>query len=107
MKLLGATVVRWRQQQDAEDALAAQRAMRDWVANVDNTTTSSAPWPAHALPLDGARLQSVIGEECLERCRMLKGRMRQWAADAVPQPAWAVKPTPWASSTYINHRHAA
>ena len=65
MKLLGAKVVPVESgSKTLKDAL--NEAMRDWVANVDNTFyiigTVAGPAPYPAMVLD---FQSVIGEECL------------------------------------------
>lgn len=65
MKLLGATVVPVEAgSKTLKDAL--NEAMRDWVANVDNTFyiigTVAGPAPYPAMVRD---FQSVIGEECL------------------------------------------
>ena len=65
MKLLGATVVPVESgSKTLKDAL--NEAMRDWVANVDNTFyiigTVAGPAPYPAMVRD---FQSVIGEECL------------------------------------------
>ena len=65
MKLLGATVIPVESgSKTLKDAL--NEAMRDWVANVDNTFyiigTVAGPAPYPAMVRD---FQSVIGEECL------------------------------------------
>jgi tryptophan synthase beta chain len=65
MKLLGATVVPVESgSRTLKDAL--NEAMRDWVANVDNTFyiigTVAGP---HPYPMMVRDFQSVIGEECL------------------------------------------
>jgi tryptophan synthase beta chain len=65
MKLLGATVVPVESgSKTLKDAL--NEAMRDWVANVDNTFyiigTVAGP---HPYPMMVRDFQSVIGEECL------------------------------------------
>ena len=67
MKLLGATVVPVESgSKTLKDAL--NEAMRDWVANVDNTFyiigTVAGPHPYPAMVRD---FQSVIGEECLKQ----------------------------------------
>ena len=73
MKLLGATVVPVESgSKTLKDAL--NEAMRDWVANVDNTFyiigTVAGP---HPYPMMVRDFQSVIGEECLQQMpEMLK-----------------------------------
>lgn len=67
MKLLGATVVPVESgSRTLKDAL--NEAMRDWVANVDNTFyiigTVAGP---HPYPMIVRDFQSVIGEECLKQ----------------------------------------
>lgn len=67
MKLLGATVVPVESgSKTLKDAL--NEAMRDWVANVDNTFyiigTVAGP---HPYPMMVRDFQSVIGNECLEQ----------------------------------------
>lgn len=67
MKLLGATVVPVESgSKTLKDAL--NEAMRDWVANVDNTFyiigTVAGP---HPYPMMVRDFQSVIGEECLKQ----------------------------------------
>ena len=67
MKLLGATVVPVESgSKTLKDAL--NEAMRDWVANIDNTFyiigTVAGPHPYPMLVRD---FQSVIGKECLEQ----------------------------------------
>src|SRR5690606_15349267 len=67
MKLLGATVVPVDSgSKPLKDAL--NEAMRDWVANVDNTFyiigTVAGP---HPYPMMVRDFQSVIGEECLKQ----------------------------------------
>jgi tryptophan synthase beta chain len=67
MKLLGATVVPVESgSKTLKDAL--NEAMRDWVANVDNTFyiigTVAGP---HPYPMMVRDFQSVIGEECLQQ----------------------------------------
>jgi tryptophan synthase beta chain len=67
MKLLGATVVPVESgSKTLKDAL--NEAMRDWVANVDNTFyiigTVAGP---HPYPMMVRDFQSVIGKECLEQ----------------------------------------
>jgi tryptophan synthase beta chain len=69
--------------------------MRDWVTNVENTFyiigTVAGP---HPYPMMVRDFQSVIGNECLNRCP------RCWpAASRMPSsPAWAAAATRWASS---------
>ena len=67
MKLLGATVVPVESgSKTLKDAL--NEAMRDWVANVDNTFyiigTVAGP---HPYPMMVRDFQSVIGKECIEQ----------------------------------------
>jgi tryptophan synthase beta chain len=67
MKLLGATVVPVESgSKTLKDAL--NEAMRDWVANVDNTFyiigTVAGP---HPYPMMVRDFQSIIGKECLEQ----------------------------------------
>jgi tryptophan synthase beta chain len=67
MKLLGATVVPVNSgSRTLKDAL--NEAMRDWVANVDNTFyiigTVAGP---HPYPMMVRDFQSVIGEECIQQ----------------------------------------
>ena len=74
MKLLGATVVPVESgSKTLKDAL--NEAMRDWVANVDNTFyiigTVAGPHPYPMLVRD---FQSVIGEECLVQMPEMTGR---------------------------------
>ena len=75
MKLLGATVVPVESgSKTLKDAL--NEAMRDWVANVDNTFyiigTVAGP---HPYPMMVRDFQSVIGNECIEQMpAMLDGR---------------------------------
>jgi tryptophan synthase beta chain len=75
MKLLGATVVPVESgSKTLKDAL--NEAMRDWVANVDNTFyiigTVAGP---HPYPMMVRDFQSVIGEECLVQMpEMLGGK---------------------------------
>ena len=73
MKLLGATVVPVESgSKTLKDAL--NEAMRDWVANVDNTFyiigTVAGP---HPYPMMVRDFQSVIGTECLEQMPELTG----------------------------------
>lgn len=74
MKLLGATVVPVESgSRTLKDAL--NEAMRDWVANVDNTFyiigTVAGP---HPYPMMVRDFQSVIGQECLTQMPELAGR---------------------------------
>lgn len=73
MKLLGATVVPVESgSKTLKDAL--NEAMRDWVANVDNTFyiigTVAGP---HPYPMMVRDFQSVIGEECLVQMPEMTG----------------------------------
>ncbi|MCJ0764263.1 tryptophan synthase subunit beta [Variovorax terrae] len=73
MKLLGATVVPVESgSRTLKDAL--NEAMRDWVANVDNTFyiigTVAGP---HPYPMMVRDFQSVIGEECLTQMPEMTG----------------------------------
>ena len=77
MKLLGATVVPVESgSQTLKDAL--NEAMRDWVANVDNTFyiigTVAGP---HPYPMMVRDFQSVIGQECLTQMPLHLGADRQ------------------------------
>ncbi|WP_280192210.1 tryptophan synthase subunit beta [Delftia sp. PS-11] len=77
MKLLGATVVPVESgSRTLKDAL--NEAMRDWVANVDNTFyiigTVAGPHPYPAMVRD---FQKVIGEECLQQMPEFLGAERQ------------------------------
>ena len=77
MKLLGATVVPVESgSRTLKDAL--NEAMRDWVANVDNTFyiigTVAGP---HPYPMMVRDFQSVIGQECLTQMPELLGAQRQ------------------------------
>ncbi|MDR0226220.1 MAG: tryptophan synthase subunit beta [Burkholderiaceae bacterium] len=77
MKLLGATVVPVESgSKTLKDAL--NEAMRDWVANVDNTFyiigTVAGPHPYPAMVRD---FQKVIGEECLTQMPEFLGPERQ------------------------------
>ena len=77
MKLLGATVVPVESgSRTLKDAL--NEAMRDWVANVDNTFyiigTVAGP---HPYPMMVRDFQSVIGNECLTQMPELLGKERQ------------------------------
>jgi tryptophan synthase beta chain len=85
MKLLGATVVPVESgSRTLKDAL--NEAMRDWVANVDNTFyiigTVAGP---HPYPMMVRDFQSVIGEECLTQMpEMFKSlKMAEEQPDAV------------------------
>jgi hypothetical protein len=85
MKLLGATVVPVTSgSRTLKDAL--NEAMRDWVANVDNTFyiigTVAGPHPSPMMVRD---FQSVIGEECLTQMpEMFKSlQMAEQQPDAV------------------------
>ncbi|MBI3713704.1 MAG: tryptophan synthase subunit beta [Burkholderiales bacterium] len=74
MKLLGATVVPVESgSRTLKDAL--NEAMRDWVANVDNTFyiigTVAGP---HPYPMMVRDFQAVIGEECLWQMPEVSGR---------------------------------
>lgn len=74
MKLLGATVIPVESgSRTLKDAL--NEAMRDWVANVDNTFyiigTVAGP---HPYPMMVRDFQSVIGEECLWQMPEMTGR---------------------------------
>ncbi len=76
MKLLGATVVPVESgSRTLKDAL--NEAMRDWVANVDNTFyiigTVAGP---HPYPMMVRDFQSVIGTECIEQMPSLLGAQR-------------------------------
>jgi tryptophan synthase beta chain len=73
MKLLGATVVPVESgSKTLKDAL--NEALRDWVANVDNTFyiigTVAGP---HPYPMMVRDFQSVIGQECIEQMPALTG----------------------------------
>jgi tryptophan synthase beta chain len=73
MKLLGATVVPVESgSKTLKDAL--NEALRDWVANVDNTFyiigTVAGP---HPYPMMVRDFQSVIGQECIEQMPVLTG----------------------------------
>ncbi len=75
MKLLGATVVPVESgSKTLKDAL--NEAMRDWVANVDNTFyiigTVAGP---HPYPMMVRDFQSVIGEECLVQMPEMLARL--------------------------------
>jgi tryptophan synthase beta chain len=74
MKLLGATVVPVESgSKTLKDAL--NEAMRDWVANVDNTFyiigTVAGP---HPYPMMVRDFNSVVGKECLEQMPQEAGR---------------------------------
>jgi hypothetical protein len=103
MKLLGATVVPVESgSKTLKDAL--NEAMRDWVANVDNTFyiigTVAGP---HPYPMMVRDFQSVIGEECLtqmpEMFKTLKMAEQQPDAELYeddhgwPQTTWRVRKT--------------
>ena len=73
MKLLGATVIPVESgSKTLKDAL--NEAMRDWVANVDNTFyiigTVAGP---HPYPMMVRDFQSIIGKECIEQMPMHLG----------------------------------
>ena len=83
MKLLGATVVPVESgSRTLKDAL--NEAMRDWVANVDNTFyiigTVAGP---HPYPMMVRDFQSVIGEECLWQMPEIAGRQPDVVAACV------------------------
>ncbi len=83
MKLLGATVVPVESgSKTLKDAL--NEAMRDWVANVDNTFyiigTVAGP---HPYPMMVRDFQSVIGEECLWQMPELAGRQPDYVVACV------------------------
>ncbi|WMW79029.1 tryptophan synthase subunit beta [Undibacterium cyanobacteriorum] len=83
MKLLGATVVPVESgSKTLKDAL--NEAMRDWVANVDNTFyiigTVAGP---HPYPMMVRDFQSVIGEECLWQMPEIAGRQPDVVAACV------------------------
>lgn len=83
MKLLGATVVPVESgSKTLKDAL--NEAMRDWVANVENTFyiigTVAGP---HPYPMMVRDFQSVIGEECLEQMPRDAGRQPDYVIAAV------------------------
>ena len=83
MKLLGATVVPVESgSKTLKDAL--NEAMRDWVANVDNTFyiigTVAGP---HPYPMMVRDFQSVIGEECLWQMPELTGRQPDYVIACV------------------------
>jgi tryptophan synthase beta chain len=74
MKLLGATVIPVESgSKTLKDAL--NEAMRDWVANVDNTFyiigTVAGP---HPYPMMVRDFQSIIGKECIEQMPMHLGK---------------------------------
>ena len=76
MKLLGATVVPVESgSKTLKDAL--NEAMRDWVANVDNTFyiigTVAGP---HPYPMMVRDFQSVIGQECIEQMPAMLAQMK-------------------------------
>ncbi len=115
MKLLGATVVPVESgSKTLKDAL--NEAMRDWVANVDNTFyiigTVAGP---HPYPMMVRDFQSVIGEECLTqmpamlaehedrrratRCRgSLRGRWQQCHGHLPPLHPVREHPPDWRGS---------
>ncbi|MBN9321327.1 MAG: tryptophan synthase subunit beta, partial [Delftia acidovorans] len=77
MRLLGATVVPVESgSRTLKDAL--NEAMRDWVANVDNTfhIIGTVPGP-HPYPAMVRDFQKVIGEECLTQMPEFLGADRQ------------------------------
>jgi len=83
MKLLGATVVPVESgSKTLKDAL--NEAMRDWVANVDNTFyiigTVAGP---HPYPMMVRDFQSVIGEECLWQMPEQTGRQPDYVVACV------------------------
>jgi len=83
MKLLGATVVPVESgSKTLKDAL--NEAMRDWVANVENTFyiigTVAGP---HPYPMMVRDFQSVIGNECLEQMPRDAGRQPDYVVAAV------------------------
>ncbi|HEY5799382.1 MAG TPA: tryptophan synthase subunit beta [Burkholderiaceae bacterium] len=83
MKLLGATVVPVESgSKTLKDAL--NEAMRDWVANVDNTFyiigTVAGP---HPYPMMVRDFQSVIGAECLLQMPPLAGRQPDYVVACV------------------------
>ncbi len=101
MKLLGATVVPVESgSKTLKDAL--NEAMRDWVANVDNTFyiigTVAGP---HPYPMMVRDFQSVIGKECIEQmpAMLVAQNARTGHSPTWWWPAWAAAATPWASST--------
>jgi tryptophan synthase beta chain len=100
MKLLGATVVPVESgSKTLKDAL--NEAMRDWVANVDNTFyiigTVAGP---HPYPMMVRDFQSVIGKECLTQMPECSRVQKAPPSSPTPwSPAWAAAATPWASST--------
>jgi tryptophan synthase beta chain len=100
MKLLGATVVPVESgSKTLKDAL--NEAMRDWVANVDNTFyiigTVAGP---HPYPMMVRDFQSVIGNECLKQMPEIMAEVGCPAASPMPSlPAWAAAATPWAFFT--------
>jgi tryptophan synthase beta chain len=76
MKLLGATVVPVESgSKTLKDAL--NEAMRDWVANVDNTFyiigTVAGP---HPYPMMVRDFQSIIGQECIEQMPAMLAQMK-------------------------------
>jgi tryptophan synthase beta chain len=100
MKLLGATVVPVESgSKTLKDAL--NEAMRDWVANVDNTFyiigTVAGP---HPYPMMVRDFQSVIGKNAWCRCpRCSKPQVAHQSSPMRSSPAWAAAAMPWASST--------
>jgi tryptophan synthase beta chain len=77
MKLLGATVIPVESgSKTLKDAL--NEAMRDWVANVDNTFyiigTVAGP---HPYPMMVRDFQSIIGKECIEQMPKMTGTQKQ------------------------------
>ena len=84
MKLLGATVVAVESgSRTLKDAL--NEAMRDWVANVDNTFyiigTVAGP---HPYPMMVRDFQSVIGQECLTQMPQMLATFDGRTGDAQP-----------------------
>ena len=76
MKLLGATVVPVESgSKTLKDAL--NEAMRDWVANVDNTFyiigTVAGP---HPYPMMVRDFQSIIGQECIQQMPAMLAQMK-------------------------------
>lgn len=83
MKLLGAKVVPVESgSKTLKDAL--NEAMRDWVANVDNTFyiigTVAGP---HPYPMMVRDFQKVIGEECIEQMQEFVGRQPDYVVACV------------------------
>ena len=112
MKLLGATVVPVESgSKTLKDAL--NEAMRDWVANVDNTFTSSAPWQAPPYPMMVRDFQSVDWQRMPEADarddgRAGSARQRRWpAADAVIACVGGGSNAMGIFYPYIDHAHTA